>query len=84
MENIEEEPETYEQKLIKAQKHFTSKDQLLPFIPINPDNEPEDYQPFSEDEDMERNKDIDPNVDYEKVLDPDLGDIPRQSETPIF
>lgn len=76
LEKIEEEPETIEQKLFNAQKHFTSKDQLLPFIPINPDNDPDILQPFSEDEELENNKDVNVNIDYEKILDPDFGSIP--------
>ena len=84
IEEIAEEPETIEEKLERAQKHFTSKDQLIPFIPLNPMVDPEEWKPFSEDEELENNKDCDPTIDYEKVLDPDFGHIPRQIQTPIL
>lgn len=83
LENIPEEEalETYEQKLERATKHFTSKDQLLPFIPLNPDIEPDEDQPFSEDEAAKDNPFVNPDIDYEKVLDPDFGFTPKQQPT---
>lgn len=68
--------ENLEEKLKQAAKHFTSKDQLLPFIPINPDIEPDDV-PFSDDENPELNPLIDPNIDYEKILDENFGEFPK-------
>lgn len=69
-----------ETQMRKATQHFTSKDQLLPFIPINPNTEPEQIEPFSEDEE-EIKKYIDENIDYEKIIDKDLGMIPKQTPT---
>lgn len=77
-EDYNNNPENFmEEQLKQAAKHFTSKDQLLPFIPATPHTEPEEIEPFSDDEEVFNAIGLDPNIDYEKFLDPFLGDIPR-------